>query len=88
MEDNLSQQDRHKVVDGLASKIVGRILADDVLYTLIPAIMQINGGQYEDVQRFVDTANAGLERIGSRYRFKATPREREAASDEFDYVDT
>jgi len=46
----------------------------ETLEALIPAIMEIEGGYYENICFFISDANAGLERIGSPYRYKATSK--------------
>ena len=61
----------------------------ETLEALIPAIMEIEGGYYENVCFFISDANAGLERIGSPYRYKANSKTHSPGTlAEGEYVDT
>jgi len=60
----------------------------ETLEALIPAIMAIEGGYYENVCEFISEANKGLSGIGSPYRFESTSTIAGAVGWEGDYVDT
>jgi hypothetical protein len=66
--------ERHKIIDGMPFKIIGRISIQETLEALIPAIMEIEGGYYAKVCEFISDANKGLANIGSPYRFESTYR--------------
>ncbi len=65
---------RHKIIDGMPYKIIGRISIQETLEALIPAIMEIEGGYYANVCEFISDANRGLTEIGSPYRFESTSK--------------
>ena len=52
----------------------------ETLEALIPAIMEIEGGYYENVCKFISNANKELERLGSPYRFESTSKMVDAMS--------
>lgn len=65
---------RNKIIDGQPYKVNGRVSAKETLEALIPAIMEIEGGFYENVCEFIEAANKGLEQLGSPYRFESTSK--------------
>ena len=79
---------RHEIIDGEPYKVIGRLSTKETLESLIPAIMEIEGGYYENICEFITAANNGLSATGSPYRFESTSKIEGPVGWEGDYVDT